>query len=49
MYTIVMGQDKSLITTVKETIYRREKLVDKIQFLIPQKYNDINLLILLLF
>lgn len=43
MYTIVMGQDKSLITTVKETIYRREKLVDKIQFLIPQKYNDINL------
>lgn len=43
MYTIIMNKDKSLITTVKTTLYQREKLVDKIRFLFPQTYEDINL------
>lgn len=43
MYTIIMNEDKSLTATHKTTIYQREKLVDKIQFLFPQKYNDLNL------
>lgn len=38
MYTIIMNNDKSLTTSIKTTIYQREKLVDKIQFLLPQKY-----------
>ena len=40
LYTIVMNKNKELITTVKTTLYQREKLVDKIQFLIPETYND---------
>lgn len=43
MYTIIMNKDKSLIETVKTTLYQREKLVDKIQFLFPQKYEDFSL------
>lgn len=43
MYTIIMNSDKSLTTTVKTTLYQREKLVDKIQFLFPQKYEDLDL------
>ena len=35
-----MNKNKELITTVKTTLYQREKLVDKIQFLIPETYND---------
>lgn len=38
-----MNDDKSLSCTVKTTIHQREKLVDKIQFLIPSTYGDINL------
>jgi hypothetical protein len=38
-----MNDDKSLSCTVKATIHQREKLVDKIQFLIPSTYGDINL------
>ena len=33
MYSIVMQNDKSLRVTQKTTLYQREKLVDKIQFL----------------
>lgn len=40
MYTILMQEDKSLITTVKQKLYQREKLVDKIRFLLPLKYGD---------
>lgn len=43
LYTIVMNEYKELITTVKTTLYQREKLIDKIQFLIPELYNDISL------
>lgn len=38
-----MNEDKSLSCTVKTTLHQREKLVDKIQFLIPNTYGDINL------
>ena len=43
MYTICMNKEKRLITTQKITIYQREKLVDKIQFLFPEEYNDMPL------
>lgn len=38
-----MNKDKSLTASVKTTLYQREKLVDKIQFLLPQKYEDLNI------
>lgn len=34
-----MKSDKSLCTSVKTTLYQREKLADKIQFLLPQMYD----------
>ena len=40
MYTILMRDDKGLVATSKAQIFQREKLVDKIQFLIPPKYED---------
>lgn len=43
MYTIVMRNDKSLRITQKTTLYQREKLVDKMQFLIPLKYEELDL------
>ena len=43
MYTIIMNDDKSLPTSIKTTLYQREKLADKIQFLIPQKYGVMDL------
>ena len=43
MYTILMKDDKTLLATAKATLFQREKLVDKIQFLIPQKYEDLDL------
>lgn len=43
MYTILMNFDKSLVCTIKTTLYQRDKLVDKLQILIPQTYEDINL------
>lgn len=38
-----MNSDKSLVTSVKTTLYQREKLVDKIQFLFPTIYQDLDL------
>lgn len=43
MYTILMNSDKSLVCTIKTTLYQRDKLVDKLQILIPRTYEDINL------
>lgn len=43
MYTIKMNSDKSLIKTVITNLYQREKLIDKIQFIIPLNYGDIEL------
>ena len=39
MYTIVMDKYKNLNTTVRTTIFQKESLVDKLQFLIPPVYN----------
>lgn len=43
MYTIIMNDDKQLVTTVRKTIYQRENMVDNIQFLFPEFYENINL------
>ena len=38
-----MNADKSLIRTSESTIYQRENLVDKIQFLFPEVYENLSL------
>ena len=38
-----MQSDKSLVATNRVKIYQREKLADKLQFLIPSTYQDINI------
>lgn len=43
MYTIIMNDDKSLRKGSTVKIYQREKLVDKIQFLLPLTYKDFDL------
>lgn len=43
MYIILLQNDKSLIATNRCTIHQREKLVDKLVFLIPKLYGDIDL------
>lgn len=43
MYTIIMDANKQLVTTIKQVLYQRENLVDKIQILIPQYYQNIDL------
>lgn len=43
MYTIIMNKYKELITTIKNILYQRENLTEKIQFLIPEYYNQIDL------
>lgn len=43
MYTIVMDKYKNLNTTVRTSIFQQESMVDKIQFLIPPKYNGVDI------
>lgn len=43
MYTILICDDNSLMTTNRERIMQRSKLVDNLQFLVPQYYNDLNM------
>lgn len=43
MYTILMDKYKNLNTTVRTTLFQQESMVDKIQFLIPPTYQDIEL------
>lgn len=43
MYTIVMDKNKNLNTTVRTTLFQKESMMDKIQFLIPPTYNDIEI------
>lgn len=43
MYTIKMNPDKTLTKTIVTNIYQREKLVDKIQFITPTMYGDLDL------
>lgn len=40
MYTILICDDNSLMTTKRERIMQRSKLVDTLQFLVPQFYNE---------
>ena len=42
MYTIIMNENKELVTSKRATLYQREKLADKIQFLFPLKYEDVD-------
>ena len=44
IYTVLFDpSDKSLNPSVKTTLYRKEKLADKIQFLFPLYYQEYNL------
>lgn len=43
MYTILMNNDKSLVASKRIDLYEGDNLADKIQFLFPQTYKDINL------
>ena len=43
MYTILVNDDNELITTVKERIMQRSKLVNNLHFLVPQKYKDFDM------
>ena len=43
MYTIIMDKYKNLNTTVRTTLFSQESAVDKIQFLIPPQYNEVDL------
>lgn len=43
MYTILITSDNQLLTSVKERIMQRSKLVDKLHFLTSQMYNDENM------
>ncbi len=43
MYTFLMNTDKSLVATERINIYQREKLADKMQFIFPKTYEDIDL------
>lgn len=43
MYTILVNDDHSLITTQRERIMQRSKLVNKMHFLVPQNYDGLNM------
>ena len=43
MYTILMQNDKTLVATSRTVLRQYESLVDKIQFILPQTYEGINL------
>lgn len=43
MYTILICDDNSLMTTKRERVMQRSKLVDNLQFLVPQFYNELNM------
>ena len=43
MYTIVMDKNKCLSKKNMTTLFQGEQLVDKIRFLIPMKYRDLDL------
>lgn len=43
MYTILICDDNTLMATKRERIMQRSKLVDTLQFLVPQIYNGLNM------
>ncbi len=40
MYVIKMEHDKSLVTTIKSTIYQGELNANRILFLLPNEYEE---------
>ena len=42
MYTILMKEDKSLVATSRTILRQYESLVDKIQFIIPKMYGNLD-------
>lgn len=43
MYTILINADNSMITSVRERIMQRSKLVDSLHFLVDQRYKELNM------
>lgn len=43
MYTIKMGDNKELITTVRQSVYQGEKNADALIFLVPKTYDNIDI------
>lgn len=43
MYTILLNESNELVTTVKERIMQRSKLVDNLHFLVDQTYKGISM------
>ena len=43
MYTILVNQDNSLTTTVRERIMQRSKLVDSMHFLVEPIYKELEM------
>lgn len=43
MYTILVTNSNELVTTVKERIMQRSKLVDNLHFLVDPKYKDVDM------
>jgi len=43
MYTILVTKDNELVTSVKERIMQRSKLVDKLHFLVDPMYKDLDM------
>lgn len=43
MYTILVNQDNTMTTSVRERIMQRSKLVDSLHFLVDPIYNDFNM------
>ena len=42
MYSILMQNDKTLVATSRTVLRQYESLVDKIQFIIPRLYGDLD-------
>ena len=40
MYTILLGEDNELVTSVQERIMQRSKLVDSLHFLVEPIYKE---------
>ena len=43
MYTILVTSNNELVTSVKERIMQRSKLVDNLHFLVDPEYNDLSM------
>ena len=43
MYTILVGESNELVTSVKERIMQRSKLVDNLHFLVEPTYKGIDM------